>query len=325
MQQKLGNDPLKFAYDVMRAPLLSTPVCVDFEDDVLPLPHRVHDDSSLALEIVSLLDDTSSESGKSSQSSLSCDMNEDHLNEQQEWEVETFESGSTNSQFGSKLTKYSNDEECNNNNCTPETTTRYNEYHHQHSCYSGYHCCPHYPHYPNYCHYCTGQQGSSLRGQCDMLARLNAINATQQTEITNLKQRCTILEMQVMHCHLGANYPSDNNKPLSQKRHRFCGMIGCPGLGGKIYCPKYKALKNDSPTYKRRKTSQCQVCLQYGLNLNCKTGSGNRKRCKFFNIDGSPKCPLCNAFNPMGLDCGAGGEKCKKFELSGSPIQIVQT
>ena len=135
-----------------------------------------------------------------------------------------------------------------------------------------------------------------------------------------------------MHCHLGANYPADNNKPISQKRHRFCGIIGCPGLGGNSFCPKYKAMligKNDAPTCKRRKTRECQVCLQYGpkgLNLNCKTGSGNRNRCKFFMADGSPKCPLCNTFNPNGLDCGAGREKpmvCKKYELSGRPKQIV--
>ena len=262
----------------------------------MPPTHRVsfRDDSSLALEIVSLLDDAPSDSGKSSQSSLSFDMNEDLLNEQQEWEVETFQSGSTNPPFGSNLTKYSNDEECNNNNF--ETTT-HNEchHHHHHSNYSGYHCCPHYPHYPNYSHCFTSQLESSSRGQCNLLAHLNEMNATQQTEIAYLKQRCMILEMQVMHCHLGANHPADSNKSLSHKRHRFCGIIGCPGLGGKIHCPKYKAMlmQNDSPTCKkRRKTSQCQVCLQYGLkglNLNCKTGSGNRKRCKFYTTDGSPK------------------------------------
>ena len=62
--QVLTNDPIELANTLMEAPMYSTPVCVDFEDDDdLPLPNRVsfHDHSSIAVEIVSLPDDTSSD------------------------------------------------------------------------------------------------------------------------------------------------------------------------------------------------------------------------------------------------------------------------
>ena len=71
--QVLTNDPIELANTLMEAPMYSTPVCVDFEDDDdLPLPNRVsfHDHSSIAVEIVSLPDDTSSDG-------LCCDMNEE--------------------------------------------------------------------------------------------------------------------------------------------------------------------------------------------------------------------------------------------------------
>ena len=354
MLQKLGNDPIEFAYSVMQAPLLSTPVGVDLE--ILPLiPHRVsfRDDSSLALlDIVSLSDDASSDSGQSSQSSLFCDMNEELLDELQGWEVEISQWESTNLQFGSNLTKDSNDK-CINSNSTPKTTTQYNEYHHHHSYYSGYHCCPHYSHYPNHSHCYTGQLESSLRGQYNLLARLYAINETQQTEITNLKQRCTILEMQVMHCHLAANEqeknkrhgpkktrrcqlkkknPNGPKKPTLNRRCGVCREYSCKGLGEQILCPKHPASvpkQKDGivSNPKKRQKRQCRVCLEYGpegVIMNCEKGSGNQKKCKFFMLDGSQKCQLCQKYDPkeLKINCvvGAGDQVlCKNFELNGTP------
>jgi len=107
--------------------------------------------------------------------------------------------------------------------------------------------------------------------------------------------------------------PSDNNKPAPPKRknrHRLCGMIGCPGLGGDVHCPKYKASlgrKNEivPPTKKR----QCKVCRIHGpkgLRLNCVTGSGNQSSCKYFFIRGGKKCRLCQTYDANGPDCMAG-------------------
>eukprot|EP00956_Cyclotella_meneghiniana_P045088 scaffold352551_cov861-Cyclotella_meneghiniana.AAC.1 len=135
---------------------------------------------------------------------------------------------------------------------------------------------------------------------------------------------------------------ASNSKPKRINRHRLCGMIGCPGLGGDIYCPKFNAnlpKKNDSlitlaPVQKistlasadkrSRKRRQCRVCRRHGpkaLHLNCLTGSGNRSRCKNFFIGGGRKCAYCQAYDPKGPDCWAGVNQtiCKRFELHGTP------
>ena len=127
--------------------------------------------------------------------------------------------------------------------------------------------------------------------------------------------------------------PSDNNKPAPTKRknrHRLCGMIGCPGLGGDVHCPKYKASlgrKNEivPPTKKR----QCKVCRIHGpkgLRLNCVTGSGNQSSCKYFFIRGGKKCRLCQTYDANGPDCMAGLNQtaCKHFEPNGTQKQKVQ-
>ena len=68
------------------------------------------------------------------------------------------------------------------------------------------------------------------------------------------------------------------------------------------------------------------MCLEYGpeeLNLNCEKGSGNQKKCKFFTLDGSPKCQLCQKYDPKELtkNCVVGAKSqvlCKNFELNGT-------
>ena len=135
---------------------------------------------------------------------------------------------------------------------------------------------------------------------------------------------------------------ASNSKPKRINRHRLCCMIGCPGLGGDIYCPKFNAnlpKKNDSlitlaPVQKistlasadksSRKRRQCRVCRRHGpkaLHLNCLTGSWNRSRCKNFFIGGGRKCAYCQAYDPKGPDCWAGVNQtiCKRFELHGTP------
>ena len=126
-------------------------------------------------------------------------------------------------------------------------------------------------------------------------------------------------------------------KPAKRKnRHKFCGLIGCPGLGGDVYCPKFKAsmpkkdggLITNTQMQKNRKDRQCQVCLEHGpngVNLNCVTGSSNRSKCRFFLICGGRKCRFCQRYDRMGPDCGAGLKQtaCKRFDLHG--IRKVQT
>lgn len=392
--QVLTNDPIELANTLMQAPMYSTPVCVDFEDDDdLPLPNRVsfHDHSSIAVEIVSLPDDTSSDG-------LCCDMNEeveidqsDLYNEIDEFVehklylesqaylkapfltcmkdllardkpsnkpasqkrknrrpkikanlpkkndsliVQKFQSESTNLQSTLDMTRYQN-EKCINNNCASKPTTQYYEYHNHHSYYSA-----HYPNYSNYYSQChIGHLESSLRGYSNLLVRLNAINATQQAELTHLKQQCVTLEMQASKKTRRCRLKNKNHTgPKKQTMNRRCGVCReyfCNGLGQQILCPKHP---NYSPANqdgivtvtvtkpKKRRKRQCQVCLEYGpeeLNLNCEKGSGNQKKCKFFTLDGSPKCQLCQKYDPKELtkNCVVGAKSqvlCKNFELNGT-------
>ena len=75
------------------------------------------------------------------------------------------------------------------------------------------------------------------------------------------------------------------------RRCGVCGITGCAGNGGQKYCPVSKS-KDGAPQQKKIKvyTRQCSVCSMYGpYGLNCGRGSGNRKLCLNFYLNGESK------------------------------------
>jgi hypothetical protein len=85
-------------------------------------------------------------------------------------------------------------------------------------------------------------------------------------------------------------------KPKPLKKCGYCKQVGCKGLGGRKHCPEMKKRMAEfgivelPPMKKQQKIRQCQVCLQYGSEgQNCKTGSGNKVWCKYFDLEGNRK------------------------------------
>jgi hypothetical protein len=75
-----------------------------------------------------------------------------------------------------------------------------------------------------------------------------------------------------------------------KSRHHYkcgvCGEKGCTGLARRAYCPTRKQQIIQPKTYTRR----CAVCMMFGPHwLNCGKGSGNRKLCVNFHLDGDIK------------------------------------
>jgi hypothetical protein len=80
-------------------------------------------------------------------------------------------------------------------------------------------------------------------------------------------------------------------KPKPLKKCGYCKQVGCKGLGGRKHCPEMKKRMAEfgivelPPMKKQQKIRQCQVCLQNGSEgQNCKTGSGNKVWCKYFDL-----------------------------------------
>ena len=87
---------------------------------------------------------------------------------------------------------------------------------------------------------------------------------------------------------------SDGCVPVKRatKRCGVCRIAGCKGLGARIHCPVMKSRINAGlVACPPKKIRQCQVCLEFGpYGLNCRTGSGNRKLCMYYDLMG--RCKL---------------------------------
>ena len=243
-----------------------TPNYVDF-DNVVESPF--HDTPSVSIELPSLLDEVSTTS-TSSQCGLFCDVDPEILNQ-----IDKFtqrEMNSDSSALQHELYPTNSSFEQPNNNCAVDN--RFTHYHQYHQ---------HYP--PRYTHdelypysrehvYQVDRQLSELSDRCDKLEQLNL---AQQAELTEIKKRFALIE----HANVDSLFKKRNKRAKHTNQY-------------------------PNPTVKVPKR-QCSVCRTYGptYGMNCEK-SNDRKKCRNFEVDGTPKCQLCIAYREKGsnLNCG---------------------
>ena len=133
-------------------------------------------------------------------------------------------------------------------------------------------------------------QLSELSDRCDKLEQLNL---AQQAELTEIKKRFALLE----HANVDSLFKKRNKRAKHTNQY-------------------------PNPTVKVPKR-QCSVCRTYGpYGMNCEK-SNDRKKCRNFEVDGTPKCQLCIAYREKGsnLNCGKKNVyqiQCKYFEPGGT-------
>jgi hypothetical protein len=103
------------------------------------------------------------------------------------------------------------------------------------------------------------------------------------------------LEYQIVGGFLVGNNPNDSIA-VGTKRKRKCGVCrneGCKGLGGRQYCNQFhkqEGVVAQNEKIRQQKLRQCQLCSVWGgRGVNCVIGSGDKKKCKYFHINGQPK------------------------------------
>ena len=260
-----------------------TPNYVDF-DNVIESPF--HDTPSVSIQIPSVLDDLSTDSNGSG---LFSGIGSEILHQIDEFtQREVDLESSVLQQFESNPTN-SNTEHSKNNCIVDGQFYQYHQCHLHHKYYPPRYPYPYpYPYSRDYvCQ--VDRQLSELSDRC---SRLEQLKEAQQAELTEIKKRCALLEH--------ANVDSLLKKRNKRAKH---------------------ANQYPNPTVKVPKR-QCSVCRTYGpYGMNCEK-SNDRKKCRNFEVDGTPKCQLCIAYREKGSNLNCGKKNvyqihCKYFEPGG--------